>query len=349
MSVLKITNIALVGIGTIGKRHHMAIEQIENVNLAGIIDLSKHAKIYCDDKNIPLYKNLNDLKTDHSIDGVIISTPTILHYENAITALKLGFDVIIEKPISATVNEAKKINKVAKANNCKVLVGHQRRFYPLVLETKKIISEQKIGKIVGLSGVWGLRKDKDYFEPEWRKKVSAGPIITNLIHDIDYLRFIFGEIHSVSSFSSNMINNFEKEDVVSANMQFKSGLIGNFLITDVGTSPWSWETGIGENIHLPNYKVNNLKIIGTEGSLEFPNLRLWEYKNKNNSNNWKDEIVQTIINTPDVDPYISQIKHFMDVVDRKVEPVTGANDAEQTLKVALSILESANNGKTVVI
>jgi len=50
MCASQITNIALVGIGSIGKRHHMAIEQIDNVNLAGIVDLSKHAKIYCDDK-----------------------------------------------------------------------------------------------------------------------------------------------------------------------------------------------------------------------------------------------------------------------------------------------------------
>ena len=324
MCASQITNIALVGIGSIGKRHHMAIEQIDNINLAGIVDLSKDAKIYCDDKKIPLYKNINNLKIDHNIDGVIISTPTILHHENSIAALKLGLDVLIEKPISATVNEAKEIDKIAKDNNCKVLVGHQRRFYPLVSETKKIISDKKIGKVIGLSGVWGLRKDKDYFEPEWRKKVSAGPIITNLIHDIDYLRFIFGEIHSVSAFSSNMINNFEKEDIVSTNIQFKNGVIGNFLITDAGTSPWSWETGIGENIHLPSYHVNNL-------------------------NNWKDEIIQTIIDTPDIDPYISQINHFKDVINRKVEPITGAKDAEQTLKVALSILESANNNKTVVI
>ena len=54
MCASQITNIALVGIGSIGKRHHMAIEQIDNVNLAGIVDLSKHAKIYCDDKKIPL-------------------------------------------------------------------------------------------------------------------------------------------------------------------------------------------------------------------------------------------------------------------------------------------------------
>ena len=345
----KLINIALFGIGTIGKRHLLAIDKIDNVKLVGIIDVSKEAKVFCSNKNIPFYNNLNNLKKHHKIDGVVISTPTILHYDNALEVLNFGLDVLIEKPISASISEAKKIEQVAKDKNCKVLVGHQRRFYPLVLETKKIISENRIGQIIGISGLWALKKDNDYFEPEWRKTISAGPTITNLIHDIDYLRFIFGEIHSVSSFSSNMVNNFEKEDVVSANLKFKNGIIGNFLITDSGSSPWSWETSIGENIHLPKYNVNNLKVIGTKGSLEFPNLKLWEYKNKNNLNNWKDEIVQTTIYTPDIDPYISQINHFKKVIDREVEPITNAKDAEQTLKVALSILESAYNNKTIII
>ena len=345
----KSINIALFGIGTIGKRHLLAIDKIDNVKLVGIVDVSKEAEVFCASKNIPLYNNLYNLKKHHKIDGVIISTPTILHYDNALEVLNFGLDVLIEKPISVSISQAEEIEQVAKDNNCKVLVGHQRRFYPLVLETKKIISDNRIGKVIGISGLWALKKDNDYFEPEWRKKISAGPTITNLIHDIDYLRFIFGEIHSVSSFSSNMVNNFEKEDVVSANLKFKNGIIGNFLITDSGTSPWSWETGIGENIHLPKYNVNNLKVIGTKGSLEFPNLKLWEYKNKNNLNNWKDEIVQTTIYTPDIDPYISQINHFKEVVDREMEPITNAKDAEQTLKVALSILESANNNKTIII
>ena len=71
----------------------------------------------------------------------------------------------------------------------------------------ELFSRKKIGNVIGLSGIWALRKDDDYFSPEWRKKISAGPVITNLIHDIDYLRFIFGEITEVSAFSSNNINN----------------------------------------------------------------------------------------------------------------------------------------------
>src|SRR6056300_733241 len=347
MSTTNIINIAIQGIGTVGKRHLMAIEQIENINLSGIIDLTPQAEEFCKNKNIPLFQNLNDLLANNKTDGLVISTPTIHHHQNAITALKLGFDVLIEKPISATINEAQEITNIAIENKCKVLVGHQRRFYPLVTKTKEIIKSKELGRILGLSGVWGLRKDKDYFLPDWRKKITAGPVITNLIHDIDYLRFIFGEIEEVSAFSSNIINNFEKEDVITANLKFKSGLLGNFLITDCGTSPWSWETATGENIHLPTLLENNLRVIGTEGSLEFPNLKIWRYIK--NGSDWKNEIYSQDLSFSNIDPYVAQMNHFKDIINRKIEPITGSEDAELTLKVALSILESALNNKSIKI
>ena len=347
MSTTNIINIAIQGIGTIGKRHLMAIEQIENINLSGIVDLTQEAEEFCKNKNIPLFKNLNDLLANNKIDGVVISTPTIHHHQNAITALKLGFDVLIEKPISATINEAQEITNTAIENKCKVLVGHQRRFYPLVTKTKEIIKSKELGRILGLSGVWGLRKDKDYFSPNWRKKITAGPVITNLIHDIDYLRFIFGDIEEVSAFSSNIVNKFEKEDIITVNLKFENGLLGNFLITDCGTSPWSWETATGENIHLPNVTENNLRVIGTEGSLEFPNLKIWKYTK--NGVDWRDEIFTQELEFSNVDPYIAQINHFKDVIKRKSEPVTGPEDGELTLKVALSILESAFSKQSIKI
>jgi predicted dehydrogenase len=347
MSNKKITNIGIIGIGTIGKRHLMAINKIVNINLVGIVDLSEPAQKFCLEKNIPLFKNLNELLKNNQVDGVIISTPTISHYENAISAMELGLDILIEKPIAATVIEAQEITKTAIKNKCKVLVGHQRRFYPLVLKTKEIVKNNELGEVVGLSGLWALRKDKDYFIPEWRKEITAGPVITNLIHDIDYLRFIFGDIEEVTAFTSNIVNDFDKEDVVTANLKFKNGILGNFLITDCGTSPWSWETATGENIHLPNLIENNLRVVGTKGSLEFPNLKIWKYKN--NGENWMHEIYSKELAFSNIDPYVSQINHFKDVINRIVEPVTSSEDAELTLKVALSILDSAVNKKSIKI
>ena len=349
MSNTKILNIAIIGLGSIGKRHIMAIDKLNNINLCGVVDLDYQAEIFSKSKEVPYFKNLKALTKNIHIDGVIISTPTILHFKIAIEALKLGLDVLIEKPISAKVNEALEIISVANKQGCKVLVAHQRRFYPLVLKTKEILNSGKIGQVIGLSGIWGLRKDTEYFGPSWRKEISAGPVITNLIHEIDCLRFIFGEIETVSSFSTNSLRGFQKEDVVSANLKFKNGILGNFLITDSGSSPWSWETDLGENVNLPKIGENSVRIIGTEGSLEFPNIKLWSYKNKKINNDWKDDIIKEDVLSSEVDPYVAQLLHFKDVVFRKTEPLTNAEDAMQTLKVALSILDSADNNKIINI
>ena len=349
MSKKEIINIAIIGLGTIGKRHVMAIEKMDGIKVCGVVDFDLEANNFCNSKKIPYFSNLKHLNDSMSVDGVIISTPTIMHFETSCLALKLGLDVLIEKPITANVNEAKEISDLAKKQNCKVLVGHQRRFYPLVLNTKAIIKEGKIGQVIGLSGIWGLRKDNEYFNPKWRQKISAGPVITNLIHEIDCLRFIFGEIETVSSFSSNALRNFEKEDVLTVNFKFINGILGNFLITDTGSSPWSWETAIGENIHLPKLSENSIRIVGTEGSLEFPNLKLWNYDNKTNINSWKDKLIKREVNYTELDPYISQINHFKEVIERKIEPLTDAEDGMKTLKVALSILESADTNKTIKI
>lgn len=349
MSNDKVLNIAIIGLGSIGRRHIVATAEIDNINLSGVVDVSSDAENFCKSNEIPFFNNLKALTNDIHIDGVIISTPTILHVDVALEALNLGLDILIEKPISAKVSEACEIISIANKKGCKVLVAHQRRFYPLVLKTKEIIKSGKIGQVLGLSGIWGLRKDLEYFDPSWRRDVSAGPVITNLIHEIDCLRFIFGEIETVSSFSTNLVRGYQKEDVVSTNLKFKSNLLGNFLITDSGSSPWSWETDLGENINLPKLGQSSVRIIGTEGSLEFPNIKLWSYKNKTLNNDWKDNIIKEDIAMKEFDPYVSQLLHFRDVINRNVEPITNAEDATETLKVALAILDSAANNKIINI
>ena len=87
------------------------------------------------------------------------------------------------------------------------------------------------------------------------------------------------------------------------------------------------------------FNENNLRIVGTQGSLEFPNLKLWTYKN--GGDNWKSELESFNYDFDEVDPYTSQINHFIDVINKKVDPITNASDAKSTLKVALAILESA--------
>lgn len=113
----EIINIAILGLGAIGKRHVMAIEKIDGVKVCGVVDLDLEANNFCNSNNLSYFSNLEDLNNTMSIDGVIISTPTIMHYETSCLALKLGLDVLIEKPITANLNEAEKILDLAKKQN----------------------------------------------------------------------------------------------------------------------------------------------------------------------------------------------------------------------------------------
>ena len=72
------TNLAIMGIGTIGKRHLMAIEAIDNVKFCGVVDISEETKSNCKNRNIPIFHNLNELKNNQNVDGIVTVSYTHL-------------------------------------------------------------------------------------------------------------------------------------------------------------------------------------------------------------------------------------------------------------------------------
>ena len=144
-----------------------------------------------------------------------------------------------------------------------------------------------IGKLVGISGMWSVRKADSYFDPSWRKLRSSGPVLINLIHEIDTLRYICGDIVSLSAKVTNGLRNHSKEETAAVLMTFEGGALGTFLLSDTTPSPWSWEQATGENLKFPQSKQNVYRFIGSKGSLEFPNLILWKHKNGNSDWNQK--------------------------------------------------------------
>jgi len=84
-----------------------------------------------------------------------------------------------------------------------LLVGHHRRHSPNIREARRLIQDGLLGEIVAVNGMWMFDKPDNYFEAEWRKKRGGGPLLINLIHEIDCLRFIIGEIERVQVIASN--------------------------------------------------------------------------------------------------------------------------------------------------
>jgi len=150
--------VAIVGVGLVGVRHIDAIKQTHNVVLSAIVDTSANAKRIAQDNNVAFYPSLEALFDHDKPDGVLLSTPTTLHLQQGLECIAAQCPVLIEKPITVTAAEAKILVDSADENSVPVLVGHHRRYNPLIQKAHSLIEEGTIGTIRSAQGICWLYK-----------------------------------------------------------------------------------------------------------------------------------------------------------------------------------------------
>ena len=338
-------NIALIGAGSIGRRHIEAMSSVDEAVLVAIADPSSAASELGTTHGIPIFADAEQMLSEADIDAVIIATPTERHHADVMTVLRQRKTVLVEKPITATIDEAREVTSFAVAQGCHVLVGHQRRYYPCAERARDILQSGRIGKLIAVSGQWTTRKDDAYYEPDWRRDEAAGPILTNLIHEIDLLRFICGDIASVSAHVTHADQQFAKEDAVAISMGFANGAVGTFVLSDRTPSPWTWEMALGESVKFPRTGQNAIRFMGTKGALEFPNLVLWTHDESDGD--WQKEIHPQGIETAFIDAYIVQCRHLCAVANGTETPRIDALNGSKSLEATLAAAVAASDGKQI--
>ena len=344
---MKSVGLAIIGGGVIGRRHACAIAGNLGAELFGIVDPAPTGKALAEDMGVPLYGDIQALFDAGSVDGVIVSTPTEHHCSPTLAALKAGVHVLVEKPIMPTLEQAEQVVAVSEEAKRHVMVGHHRRYYAQVHKAREIIQSGELGQLVAVSGQWTVRKNANYYDPDWRKNWVAGPILTNLIHEIDTLRYVCGEIASISAEISNGVMNFEKEDVAAMVMRFESGALGTFVVSDQATSPWAWEFSTGETPAFPKTGQNSVRFMGTKAALDFPNLALWHHGD--GAPDWNHAINPDEIPLELGNAYARQIEHFCAVILGNEKPRITARDATETLRTTLAVFDAAHSGKRVML
>lgn len=337
--------LAVIGAGVIGERHIETIRSTASAELVAIADPRPGAERTAAEAGVPHHVDVGSMLHDIKPDGVIVATPTEHHLAPCLTALESGAHVLVEKPIAASLEEAEAIVAKSEQKGRHVLVGHHRRYYPQVHRAREIVQQGELGSLVAVSGQWGLRKHEGYYESEWRKRRAAGPVLTNLIHDMDCLRFICGEITSISAETANNVRGLEKEDAAALIMTFESGALGTFVLSDQTCSPWAWEFATGENPAFPRSGRNVLRFMGTEASLEFPNLVVWRHED--GVGNWTTEIRPHSEVLELGDAFERQIEHFCAVIRGELAPRICARDASRTLQATLAVFEAAERKQRV--
>jgi predicted dehydrogenase len=192
-----------------------------------------------------------------------------------------------------------------------------------------------------------LYKHKAYYKEKWRISIGGGPLGIYLVHDIDMICYLLGSIKYVQAFTTNKTRKFKVEDTATISLVFNSGALCTLNLSDTIVAPWSYELTAGENPAYPITNQSAYMIGGTKGSLQFPNLKYWFYKNERSW--WNKILVNEDKNKKDDNTLVNQIDHFAEVVSKKTKPKVNGNDGLISLKIFAAIKKSAKTGKKVKI
>lgn len=336
--------LAVAGAGLIGKRHVESIAKVDEAALAAIVDPTDTAENYARTLGVPWYPSLATLMAEERPEGVIMATPNQVHVENGLECVAADVPILIEKPIAIDVASAQVLVAAADEAGIPILVGHHRRHNPLIQVAKERLSVGAVGTIVAVHAICWFFKPDEYFDVEWRRLPGAGPVFLNLIHDIDVLRYLCGEIVSVQALESNAVRRNAVEETAAIVLRFENGALGTVTISDAIVSPWSWELTAKENpVYHPTGQACYL-IGGTHGSLELPNMNLW---NNPGERGWWEPVQHAQITFAPADPLVRQIRHFVRVIRGLEPPLVSGREGLKTLQVIEAIKTSACTGKAV--
>ncbi len=331
--------LAVVGAGLVGQRHIAAIGQVDGVELAAVVEPGPT------EQSVPVFASLEDMFAAVDVDGVILSTPTLMHVDGGMACMDRGVPVLIEKPLAASADDAQGLIDRAREKDVAILVGHHRRHNPIIQKTAELIKEGAIGQPRAAQVTCWFYKPDDYFDvAPWRKKAGAGPISVNLVHDVDLMRYFLGEVVTVQAQTAPSLRGFENEDLAAAVLRFESGAVCTITVSDSIASPWSWELTSREYPIYPATNESCYLIGGSEGALSIPDMRLWQHEG---GTSWWNPIKATAMPVSSSDPLINQIAHFEDVIRGRAKPLVTGEEGLKTLRVIEAIQIAAHTQTTV--
>lgn len=337
------------GPGLIGKQHARLVRARQDCVLAAIVAPPvDENRAFAAELGTKFYTDVDQALQAEVIDAAIISSPNVWHYRQALSCIRKGIPVLVEKPVTDEIDDARKLADLADAAKVPVLVGHHRTYSPLLDAASSFMNSPRFGRLVAVQGAALFYKPEQYFKDgEWRTRKGGGPILINLIHEIGLMRHFCGEIKKVMAVASHKARGFEVEDTVGITFEFVNGAIGNFLLSDTAASNRSWEMTSGENPAYPHDTSGNCyHFAGTNGSLDFPTMKARYYATGTDRSWWNSFEFEKIAFTP-ADPLELQLQHFTEVVRSGVRPLVSARDGYQNMLVVQAITQSIESGAVV--
>jgi predicted dehydrogenase len=210
--------IGIIGVGYLGTQHARILSYLEQAELKGVADIDFKKALQIGNRHgVPYYQSYEEMLDE--IDAAIVSTPTSEHFSIAMHLLQEGKHVLVEKPITETIEQGEKLVATAKEKGLILQVGHLERFNPAVEAVENIIGEPRFIEVQRLGSFSARSLDIDV-------------VLDLMIHDLDIiLALIRDEVKTVRSSGIYVLS--EKIDIANARIEFESGCVANLTASRV--------------------------------------------------------------------------------------------------------------------
>ncbi len=337
---------AIIGCGRISPNHIAAAIE-NNLEIVAICDIVESkmdetiAKFNLPD-SVKKYKNYKEMVKVEKLELIAICTESGKHGKIALDCIESGSNLIIEKPIALSLEEADSIINKSREKNVKVCACHQNRFNKSVQKIREAVEEKRFGRLLhGTAHIRWNRGEDYYKQAPWRGtwEQDGGALMNQCIHNIDLLRWMMGdEITEVVGMTDNLIHKFiDAEDLGMALIKFSNGSYG--LIE-------------GTNNVYPRNLEETLYIFGENGTVKAGGksvniIEEWMFADQLDN---PDEVKEKFHENP---PTVYGFGHnplYADVIDaikNDRDPYITAVDGRRALELVLAIYKSSAEGKSV--
>ena len=303
--------VGVVGTGVMGSHHARIYYELPGVKLVGVVDKDlERAKKIGKRYGARAFSDLKDLVG--KVDAVSVAVPTTLHKDVTSFFLNNGIDVLVEKPIAFSVEEAEEMIKIAKENNRILMVGHVERFNPIIDVLKNVLKNEKIHEI-----------ETKRRNPFYSRIDDCGVVLDLLVHDVDVARYVTGEEPTIDYVIGDSVKS-KHEDWVKVVMKY--GKIPVVHVSDRRTQK----------------KIRKIEITCEDKLIDIDYMKqemniFSEAKLIKNDSPFFTERMETI--KANGEPLKLEITEFLDCVKNRRNPKVDGEEGKRNLEIVSKVLE----------
>ena len=325
-----VKRIALVGLGSIGRRHLRLLKQLRP-DIEVILVRSGQGSRWPEEALAVGSASTIDAAVAYDIEAAIISSPAPFHVNQAIQLIDAGIPVLIEKPLSNTLDKTNQLKMLAENTGLPVLVGYVLRYSLALQHFHEMLTGNAVGRVTGVNIDCGSylpewRPGQDYRTTASAKPELGGGVLLELSHELDYANWLFGPFKSVDA---SIVN---------------SGIL-EMQVEDVADLELMSETGVKATIHLDFLKrqpTRQCVVFGSEGNLTWNGIN-----NEVTLDQEIGEIRRWTFNDKRDDMFGAQLKHFFNCVEKGESPQVNLIDGIAALEIIEAARRSQKEDKVI--